>query len=95
MFLAKVIGAVVSTQKNVQFEGHKLLVVQPVGLEGQPVGTSMIAIDIVDAGEGDLVIVNKEGGAARILLENEKIPVQAVIVGVVDGMDVDGKAINP
>jgi len=48
----------------------------------------MIAVDKVDAGDGDLVLVNKEGGSARMLLGDDEIPVQAVIVGVIDGMDV-------
>lgn len=79
----------VSTHKNPQLQGHKLLIVQPVELDTEtPRGTSLIALDKVDAGENDLVLVNKEGGSARILLENEEIPVQAVIVGVIDDIDV-------
>lgn len=79
----------VSTQKNRNFEGHKLLIVQPVDLDGKtPIATSMIALDKVDAGDDDLVLVNKEGSSARLLLENEEIPVQAVIVGVIDDIDV-------
>lgn len=89
MIISRVIGDVVSTQKNPEFEGHKLLIVQPVELDGQTaVGSSMIAVDKVDAGDGDLVLVMKEGSSARLLLENEEIPIQAVIVAVVDGLDV-------
>lgn len=89
MLICRVVGDVVSTQKNVHLEGHKLLLVQPVDLDGStPMGTSMIAVDKVDAGDGDLVLVNKEGGSARMLLGDDEIPVQAVIVGVIDGMDV-------
>ncbi|RMD94785.1 MAG: ethanolamine utilization protein EutN [Calditrichaeota bacterium] len=89
MIISRVVGDVISTQKNPHFDGYKLLIVQPVDLDGKtPVGTSMIALDKVDAGEGDLVLVNKEGGSARILLEDEEIPVQAVVVAVIDGIDV-------
>ncbi len=88
MLICRVVGDVVSTQKNPHLKGHKLLLVQPVELDGKtPVGSSMIAVDKVDAGDGDLVLVNKEGGSARLLLENDEIPVQAVIVGVIDGME--------
>lgn len=90
MIISRVVGDIVSTQKNPHFEGYKLLVVQPVELDGEtPVGSSMIALDKVDAGEGDLVLVNKEGGSARILLEDQEIPVQAVIVAVIDGIDLE------
>lgn len=89
MFIARIIGNIVSTQKNAHFEGYKLLLVQPVQLDTHtPSGASMIALDKVDAGDGDLVLVNKEGSSARLMLEDEKIPVQAVIVGVVDGLNV-------
>ncbi len=87
MTICRVVGDVVSTQKNEHFTGYKLLIVQPVELDSHtPVGTSMIAIDHVDAGPNDLVLVNKEGSSARLMLENENIPAQAVVVGVIDGM---------
>ncbi|MFQ5770387.1 MAG: EutN/CcmL family microcompartment protein [bacterium] len=92
MLICQVIGDVVSTQKNPHFEGYKLLMVQPVELDGKtPKGSSMIALDRVDAGKDDLVLVNKEGSSARLLLEDEEIPVQAVIVAVIDGIDVELK----
>jgi microcompartment protein CcmK/EutM len=89
MLICRVVGDVVSTIKNHHLKGHKLLLVQPVDLDGQtPKGETMIALDKVDAGPQDLVLVTREGGAARILLGNPKIPVQAVIVGVIDNIDV-------
>jgi ethanolamine utilization protein EutN len=89
MILSRVVGQIVSTVKNPHLHGYKLLLVQPVDLDtDSPKGTPLIALDHVDAGEGDLVLVNKEGGGARIILENEEIPVQAVVVAVVDGIDV-------
>lgn len=89
MQLMIVTGEVVATEKHPEFKGHKLLLVRPMGLDGKPLGAESIAVDTVDAGLGDRVLVNKEGGAARMLLKNPRIPVQAVIVGVVDGFHVE------
>jgi ethanolamine utilization protein EutN len=89
LFLARVIGTVVSTVKNQHFRGDKLLAVQPLGLEGESRGASLLAIDSVDAGEGDVVLVIREGGSARIVLGDEMVPVQCVVVGVVDRIDID------
>jgi len=89
MQICRIVGDVVSTVKNPHLEGYKLLIVEPVDLDQKtPTGPSMIAIDKVNAGINDLVLVNKEGSSARLLLNNENIPVQAVIVGVIDGFDV-------
>lgn len=87
MILGVVIGAVVSTIKDEHFKGQKLLLVQPVDLEGEPAGLSFIALDRADAGKGDKVLVNREGGGAALMF-GEVLPVQAVIVGVVDGLEV-------
>ncbi len=86
MTLCRVTGSVVSTHKNRHIGGYKILIVQPVDLDQNPVGNDMLAIDQVNAGINDLVIVMREGGSARKILRNSKNPVQAVIVGVVDGM---------
>ncbi len=89
MILCRVVGDIVSTIKNPHLQGRKLLLVQPVELDTEtPRGDELIAIDHAQAGDGDLVLVNKEGGAARMLLNDKKIPVQAVIVAVVDGLDI-------
>ncbi|MDP2361213.1 MAG: EutN/CcmL family microcompartment protein [bacterium] len=90
MQIALVTGEVVSTEKHAEFKGHKLLLVRPLGLDGQPRGAESIALDTVDAGIGDRVLVNKEGGSARLALDNQRIPVQALIVGVVDAFHIDG-----
>ncbi len=89
MLICRIVGDVVSTQKNAHLQGHKLLLVQPVELDQKtPKGNSMIAIDRVSAGKDDLVLVNKEGSSARLILGDDENPVQAVIVGVIDGIDV-------
>ena len=90
MLICRVVGDVVATIKNEHLRGHKLLLVQPVDLDGvTEKGETMIALDKVDAGAHDLVLVNREGGAARMLLGDPKIPVQAVIVGVIDALHVE------
>jgi len=89
MLICRIVGNIVSTHKNSHLQGHKLLIVQPVELDQKtPKGNSMIAVDRVNAGKDDLVLVNKEGSSARLMLGDDENPVQAVIVGVIDGMDV-------
>lgn len=88
MILARVAGTVVASQKNKHLEGNKILVVQPLDLKQQDKGESFLALDRVCAGEGDIVLVHKEGGGTRILYKNEEIPLQAVVVAVVDNIDV-------
>jgi ethanolamine utilization protein EutN len=87
MILARVVGEVVSTIKRPQFEGAKLLILQPETPEGTPIGTSLLAIDSVGAGRGELVIAVLEGRAAGEALGRKLAPVDAAIVGIVDGLD--------
>ena len=91
MTLCKVIGTIVSTQKNEHFKGQKILIVQAIDLEGNGIGHDLLAIDSVDAGLGDTVLVVQEGQSAAQVLKNKKIPVHSVIVAVVDGLDVEGR----
>ncbi len=88
MILARVVGDVYATVKNPHLVGSKILIVQPLDTDLTPKGPSLLALDRVDAGPDDIVLVNKEGGSARIIFQNPDIPVQAVIVAVVDGLDV-------
>ncbi|MBI4618037.1 MAG: EutN/CcmL family microcompartment protein [Planctomycetes bacterium] len=89
MILARVTGTVVSTQKNPHLAGHRLLVVHPIDLDGKLVSTSFLAVDVVDAGVGDRVLVIDDGGSARIALHDEGAPLRNVVVGVVDDIEVD------
>lgn len=90
MFLAKVKGNVVSTQKNKYLKGHKLLIVQPVDLNGNFTDAKeMIALDLIDAGVNDTVLVVKEGAAVQQILGHKKAPVNTMIVAVVDDLDVN------
>ena len=90
MYLARVVGDVVSTHKNERLVGKKLLLVKRLTLEDQPdESVEVIALDVVSAGVGDKVLVVQEGNAARTLFKESKIPVQAVVVGVVDRVDLN------
>ncbi|HMD14053.1 MAG TPA: EutN/CcmL family microcompartment protein [Bacteroidota bacterium] len=87
MILCKVTGTLVATQKNEQLKSQKLLIVQPIDLQGEPIGRDLIALDSVDAGLNDTVLVIQEGQGAAQVLGNKKIPVHSVIVAVVDGLE--------
>ncbi|MCP4397271.1 MAG: EutN/CcmL family microcompartment protein [bacterium] len=85
MTLGKVIGDVVSTMKHQDYDGYKILVIQPVDHQGEPVGKSFLALDAVQAGIGDTVLVIDEGGSGRAVLEApENRTVRTVVSGIVD-----------
>ena len=95
MFIAKVIGNVVSTQKIAKFRGMKLLLVQPyINKEGrlQISGSSVVAVDGVGAGVGECVLFT-QGSSARLTPTTKDAPVDAVIVGIVDQIEVDGATV--
>jgi len=86
MFLAKVIGNVVSTQKNARFQGMKLMLIQPyITRDGKLVesGSSVVAVDSVGAGEGELVMFT-QGSSARLTDTTKDSPVDTVIIGTVE-----------
>jgi len=88
MTLCKVIGTLVATQKNEHLKPQKLLVAQPINLEGKLIGRDLVALDSVDAGMGDTVLIIQEGQGAAQVVKNKKVPVHSVIVAVVDGLEV-------
>ena len=89
MILAKIIGNVVSTVKEKGYDSRKILIVQPVDPSGKPKGPSFLAVDTVQAGMGDTVLVLEEGGSARMILEEpETFTIKAVIAGIVDQITV-------
>lgn len=88
MNLCRVLGTVVATEKLEVFSGRKILVVQPLDEQQQPIGKSFLAIDnISSAGKGDLVLVMNEGGGVRQALQDKTAPIRSLIVGVVDAID--------
>lgn len=89
MFLAKVSGNVVSTQKNEYLKSHKLLLVKKIDLNGKFLDNKdQIALDLIDSGIGDTVLVVKEGAAVEQLLGHRNAPVNTMIVAIVDDIDI-------
>ncbi|MEI6749871.1 MAG: EutN/CcmL family microcompartment protein [Bacteroidales bacterium] len=85
MILAKIIGNVVSTVKATGYESRKILIVQPIDPSGEAKGKSFLAVDTVQAGVGDTVLVLEEGGSARMILdEPDTFTIKAIIAGIVD-----------
>jgi ethanolamine utilization protein EutN len=94
MFVAKVTGSLVSTQKVEAMVGHKLLVVEPYRLEAEQrqslatTGRTFIAVDTVGAGTGDYVLIT-QGSSARLTPETKSLPIDTVIVGIIDHVHVE------
>ncbi len=88
MILARVIGEVVATHKHRSHAGRKLLLVQPIHPDGADRGEPVIALDSVDAGVGDRVLVVQEGYAAMTAVGRPNSPIDMAIVGVVDHVEI-------
>ncbi len=84
MIIARVIGNVVATQKDPAHEGRKILLVQPLDLDGSDRGDAVLALDSVDAGSGDRVLVVQEGWSAMTAVGRPQTPIDMAIIGVVD-----------
>lgn len=92
MLFARVIGNVVCTRKDEKLVGTKLLLVQPVDLEGTPKGAPLVAVDVVGAGDGELVLI-VQGSSARQTVRTEGNPVDCTIFAIVDYVEKDGKIV--
>ena len=94
MFVAKVTGSLVSTQKVAAMTGFKLLIVEPYRIEARDrqslvtTGRTFVAVDTLGAGVGDYVILT-QGSSARLTPETKTLPIDAVVVGIVDQVQVD------
>jgi ethanolamine utilization protein EutN len=94
MLIAKVTGSLVSTQKVGSMTGHKLLVVEPYRLDPKTrdslvtTGRAMVAVDTVGAGEGEMVLIT-QGSSARLTPETKNLPVDTVIIGIIDTVHTD------
>lgn len=85
MILCRVVGNAISTVKHPAFNGHKVMVCQPVDFKGEPIGASFLSVDSVQAGPGDLVLAAREGNTARqILSSGAESPHHSVILAIVD-----------
>ena len=89
MQIGQVVGTVVATQKHRKFEGAKLLLVQPLNIDGTARGSALLAVDGVGAGVHEKVLIVLEGRAAGEALGQRGAPVDAAIVGIIDQVDVD------
>lgn len=98
MFVAKVTGSLVSTQKVATLVGYKLMIVEPYRLEPNErkslitTGRTFVAVDLLGAGEGDLVLIT-QGSTARLTPETKNMPLDTVIVGIVDRVHVDSACV--
>jgi len=98
MFLAKVTGSVVSTQKVQQMTGQKLLVVEPMRVDEKNkkslkgTGRTFICVDTVGAGEGETVLI-VQGSSARFTEDTKTLPIDAAIIGIVDSVDSHGNTV--
>jgi microcompartment protein CcmK/EutM len=90
MLLGKVMGTLVSTQKDEKLRGLKFYVVERLDMQGRPTGTFVIAADAVGAGVGE-VVVYASGSSARYTAATEGKPADATIIGIVDSWDVEGE----
>ncbi len=92
MFIARVVGDVVSTHRHHNLGGHKLLLLRRLDLDGNEEGAELIALDVIGVGDGERVLVVQEGSSARTIFNDPKIPVQAVVVGVIDELQLERDA---
>lgn len=94
MFIAKVTGSVISTQKVDTMVGHKLLVVEPYRLESKDrqslvtTGRTFVAVDMLGSGVGDFVLIT-QGSSARLTPETKSLPIDCVVIGIVDRAQVE------
>ena len=87
MIIARVIGELVATRKHPSHEGRKVLLVQPLTLEGADRGDPVVALDWVDAGVGDRVLVVTEGWSAMTTVERPNSPIDMAVIAVVDAIE--------
>jgi ethanolamine utilization protein EutN len=88
MLIGRVIGDVVATQKAASHEGRKILVVQPLNLDGSDRGEAVIALDAVSAGIGERVLLTTEGFSAMTSVGRPNSPIDSAVIGIIDSVDV-------
>jgi ethanolamine utilization protein EutN len=91
MILARIVGTIVATRKDERLHGRKLLIARQVNLEGQDEEGHLIAVDTVGAGYREVVLI-VQGSSARMAFGCKDCPIDAAIVGIVDSVEVNGKA---
>jgi microcompartment protein CcmK/EutM len=89
MILAKVLGTVVSTQKEASLDSLRFMIVQPVDVEGRPSGSQVVAVDAIGSGPGEIVLYCTGSSARQTTVTNNR-PCDAVIMAIVDQWEVEG-----
>ena len=89
MIIARVIDELVATRKHASHEGLKILLVQPQNPDGSDRGEPLLALDAVDAGVGERVLVVQEGYSAMTAVERPQSPIDAAVVGVIDAINIE------
>ena len=98
MFVARVTGSVVSTEKVESMKGQKLLIVEPYRLDGGTrdrlitTGRTFVAVDMLGAGVGDMVLIS-QGSSARFTPETNKLPIDTVVIGIVDEVNIEKQSV--
>ncbi len=88
MLIARVVGDLVATQKHPSHEGRKLLLVQPLNLDGSNRGDAVVALDAVDAGVGDRVLLVTEGFSAMTAVGRPQSPIDMAVIGFIDQVEI-------
>jgi ethanolamine utilization protein EutN len=88
MLIARVIGELVATQKHPSHQGRKLLLVQPLNLDGSDRGDAVVALDAVDAGVGDRVLLSTDGYAASSSVGRPQSPIDMAVIGFIDQVEI-------
>ena len=89
MLIARVVGEIVATAKAPSHVGQKALLVQPLNLDGSDQGETLVAMDAVDAGVGDRVLIVTEGWSAMTAVDRPNSPIDMAIIGVIDSVNID------
>ena len=89
MLIARVVGEIVATAKAPSHIGQKVLLVQPLNLDGSDQGETLVAMDAVDAGVGDRVLVVTEGWSAMTAVDHPNSPIDMSVIGVIDSVNID------
>jgi ethanolamine utilization protein EutN len=88
MLIGRVIGELVATQKHASHEGHKLLLVQPLNLDDSDRGDAVVALDAVDAGVGDRVLLSTDGYSASSAVGRPQSPIDMAVIGFIDQIEI-------
>jgi microcompartment protein CcmK/EutM len=88
MLIARVVGEIVATHKHSSHEGRKILLVQPLNLDGTDRGDAVVALDSVDAGVGDRVLLVTEGFSAMTSVGRPQSPIDMAVIGFIDHIDI-------